>query len=136
MNKVFRYIEKRNENNLLIGYEEVKTASTPDEIVVLNRTIKANNEKITAENKIKDDELKEVILIKKKEKELKEFCDKYSFRNFLLAIQLPIVLGDFNDFDFVEKLKLMNDKYEIAKLIKSKLEASECIEVKKYFEKL
>ena len=83
--------------------------------------------------------MKRKDLIKKlerKEKELKEFCDKYSFRNFLLAIQLPIVLGEFNDFSFVEKLKLMNDKYEIAKLIKSKLEASECIEVKKYFEKL
>ena len=76
-----------------IGYEEVKMASTPDEIVVLNRTIKANNEKITAEKKIKDDELKVASLIAEKEKKQKEFCEKYSFKNFLLAIQLPIVFS-------------------------------------------
>ena len=135
MNKIYRYIEKRNDEGLLIGIEEVKTATSLDEIVKINKEIKINNEQIEVQ-KSKDEAAKETAFyLAQKEKEKEEFINKYSISRFIIASCVPFMLGDFKDFDFIEKITKMNDKYEAAKLIKLRLEKADAVEVKNIFEK-
>ena len=136
MNKFFRYIEKRNEQGVLIGIEEVKTSSSLEEIVKINKEIKKNNEQLEMQKNKEEAAKKAAFDLEEKQKEKETFCAKYSLNKFIVAATIPLMLGDFKDFDFVEKITKVDDKYEVAKLIKARLEKIDAIDVKKIYEKL
>ena len=125
--KIYRYVETRDENGNIIDLKEVKSTDSFDNVAKLHAEVSKNQEKIFADNVRKEKELQA-------KNEHQAFLKKYSLKNFMNVVNYLLVMGKFNDVEFIEHLLTLN-KEEIAEVLSKKMLTSEFVEVRKFFDK-
>lgn len=125
--KIYRYVETRDENGNIIDLKEVKSTDSFDNVAKLHAEVSKNQEKIFADNARKEKELQA-------KKEHQAFLKKYSLKNFMNVVNYLLVMGKFNDVEFIEHLLTLNEE-EIAEVLSKKMLTPEFVEVRKFFDK-